>query len=124
MTYRESVKTVLLKTFDYKGRASRSEFWWFILFVYLLPFALGIVAAILSGPDNELPTWFIWALSAYQIIILLPILSVGVRRLHDSGNAGGWILLIFIPYIGWLVFAILEILPSEPGDNRFGPMPR
>ena len=50
--------------------------------------------------------------------------AVGVRRLHDTGRSGWWILIGFIPVIGWLVLLVFMFMDSQPGDNEYGPSPK
>ena len=54
------------------------------------------------------------------LALLLPLLAVGARRLHDSGKTGWWQLLVLIPLAGWLVLVIFFLVPSDPKKNRFG----
>ncbi len=68
----------------FKGRASRSEYWYFILFNLIISFAFGFICGILNVPDFAY---------LYNIFVLLPAISVGVRRLHDVGKSG-WFLLV------------------------------
>jgi len=124
MTYSESVRTVLLKCLVFKGRASRSEFWWFVIFTFLLQMAFSLFVTLFATHDSTPPLWLFIALGVYNLVILLPFISSGVRRLHDSGRGGEWMLIILVPYIGWLWFIVLAATPSQPGDNRFGPMPQ
>lgn len=64
----------------------------------------------------------LWMISVAAL--LLPLLAVGARRLHDSNHSGWWQLLALIPVAGWLVLAIFFLLPGEEEDNRFGGHPR
>jgi len=56
--------------------------------------------------------------------VLVPSLAVSVRRLHDTGRSGFWLLLAFVPLIGGLVLLVFEALDSQPGDNQYGPNPK
>jgi uncharacterized membrane protein YhaH (DUF805 family) len=60
----------------------------------------------------------------YALAFLLPSIAVAVRRLHDTGRAGWWVLLGFIPIIGWIALIYFYVLDSQPGDNRYGPNPK
>lgn len=117
MTFAESFKTVLFKKYcNFKGRASRSEYWYFYL-AYLI---IGMVAAFISGvvgdKNNILPG--VWSLLA-----LLPLLGVTWRRLHDSGKSGAWIFVSLIPLVGWIWAIVLLCKPSMQAPNRFGEIP-
>lgn len=104
MTFGESISTCFKKYATFDGRATRSEYWWFFLFTVLVSAALGIVSEALSG--------------VFSIGVLLPSLAVGVRRLHDIDKSGWFLLLWFIPLIGWI---ILIVWAAQEGKepNRF-----
>ncbi len=90
MDFGTSIKTCFSKYVDFSGKASRSEFWWFFLFCLILDLVLGCTGfgAILS------------------LVLLLPQLAVGARRLHDIGKSGWWQLIALIPVIGIIVLII------------------
>ncbi len=99
---------------NFSGRSSRSEYWWFILFNIIVGAAIGIVfsgtfAEILSGLET--------------LAFLLPSIGLGVRRLHDIGKSGWWLLLCFIPLIGQIILIIWFCQESQPFDNQYGPVP-
>lgn len=104
MTFSEAVKTCFQKSATFRGRAPRSEFWWFFLFNFLvmvLLFAIGnIIAGKLLGDR---------LVNIYQLIIFLPYTSVGFRRLHDLNRSGWWLGTLLIISFIWLVclFGIL-----------------
>jgi len=105
---KRAVKTCLNKYADFNGRAARPEFWWFFLFQLVVY----IVASLIHG----LVYWV--AVAA----LLLPGLAVGVRRLHDIGKSGWWVLLALVPIIG-LVLLYFAAQPGQPGSNDYGPQP-
>ena len=119
MTFSEAVKTCLVEKYaTFSGRASRSEYWYFVLFGYLLAFLVVIIGMSLESPE------FITGLPAFLgFVILIPSLAVCVRRLHDTGRSGWWCLLGLIPYVGGLVLFIFFCLKSDE-DNKYGPKPR
>jgi uncharacterized membrane protein YhaH (DUF805 family) len=105
MTFVDSIKTCFTKYVDFNGRASRSEFWWFVLFQVLVSVALSMVSQTVSG--------------LFSLAVLLPGLGVAARRLHDTDKSGWFLLLSFIPIIGWIILIVFYIQePKEP--NRFG----
>ncbi len=114
MTFAESVSTVLSKYVDFSGRASRSEFWWFTLFNFLL----NVVASVI---DLMMNTEFVSIVAS--LALLLPALGVAVRRLHDVDRSGWWILITLIPLIGIIVLIVWYASEGTRGDNRFGPIP-
>ncbi|MCY6382820.1 DUF805 domain-containing protein [Hoeflea prorocentri] len=124
MTFTQSVRTVFSNYVNFSGRATRPEFWWWTLFVFVLSLVLEVVDGVVIAPllgftvfaqEAGSPLGTIAALA-----LLLPSLAVGVRRLHDIGRSGWWLLIILIPIIGFLVLIYWHIQPSEDGVNRFG----
>ena len=121
MSFGESVKTCFQKYVTFKGRARRSEYWWFCL----LNFIAGIVTVVL---DYQMGTINIelglGALSGlYSLIVFLPGLAVSVRRLHDTGHSGWYYLLTFIPILGALFLLYFFVSDSAPEENRYGKSP-
>ncbi len=111
---------VLKKYAVFEGRASRTEFWMFTLFSFII----GIVLGIFDGILHTKGSYGIGALGGlYNLAVLLPSIGVAIRRLHDTGRSGWWLLLILIPFIGWLVLLVFYILESQAGDNPYGPNP-
>ncbi len=112
MTFVESLSTCLKKYFVFEGRASRSEYWWFQLIVspsYLISTIL----------ENEIAYFFL----GITLFTLIPAISAGVRRLHDTNRSGFFLLISFIPFIGGLVLLLFLIPGGTKGKNRFGPDP-
>jgi len=100
----------------FTGRARRKEYWMFVLFYFLIAIALGIVdkfigfGGILGG--------------VFALAMLLPGLGVSIRRLHDTGRTGWWLLIALIPLIGTIILIVLMCLDSQPGQNEYGPNPK
>ena len=118
MSFSESVRTCMRKFFVTSGRASRSEFWWFQLFWYLVVFSP--ISICFISPDLEEIGFGL--IGIFLVIFIAPIFCVRIRRYHDVGYSGFVILVNFIPYIGSIFLFILELLPSKP-DNKYGPKP-
>ena len=112
MTFSESVSTCLKKYFVFQGRASRSEYWWFQLIVSPSYFISTII-------ENEIGYFFL----GITLFTLIPAISVGVRRLHDTNRSGFFLLISFIPFIGGVVLLFFLIPEGTKGKNRFGPDP-
>ena len=109
MNFMDAVKTCLTKYASFSGRATRSEYWWFILFV-----------AILQGitiPLNEI-------IQAIVILaLLLPTLAVAVRRLHDINRSGWWYFIVFLPLFGVLALIYWFVCEGTQGANDYGNPP-
>lgn len=114
--YIEIFKDVVMNKYaQFSGRASRREFWGFVLVNILLSILVGIVGSILRIQN---------ALSAlYSLALLLPSLAVGVRRLHDTNRSGWWLLISLIPFLGAIVLIIFFIEESSAGNNQYGTPP-
>lgn len=119
-----AVRTVLSNYATFTGRASRPEFWWWVLAVFLLSAITQIIDALLIAPmlgfeaDAENAGQPLSML--VSLVLLLPGLAVAVRRLHDTGRAGWWLLLFLIPIVGVLVLIWFYTRPSD-GPNQWGP---
>jgi uncharacterized membrane protein YhaH (DUF805 family) len=111
---------VLKKYAVFSGRARRKEFWMFMLFNVIVGMILGIVATTLASFTLGLSFVLLFG---YYIAVLLPIVGVRARRLHDISKSGWWLLLYFVPF-GGIVLLIFFFTDSTPGDNLFGPNPK
>ncbi|MDR2129169.1 MAG: DUF805 domain-containing protein [Burkholderiaceae bacterium] len=105
---------------DFEGRASRSEYWFFVLFAnlaFLIIFIVDLLLFKIVGLPFVLTLLFILA-------SILPGFAVSVRRLHDIGQSGWMLLINLIPFIGGIIFLVLTVLDSEAGSNKYGPNPK
>ena len=98
MNFTKSIEVCFNKFANFDGRASKSEFWWFQLFCILVQIVGMLIDALLGYAEL-----FVWI---GYIIVLLPSLAVGARRLHDSGRSGWWQLLWIVVIIGWIPLVI------------------
>ncbi len=111
---------VVKKYVEFGGRAARTEFWMFAL----INFIIGIVLAVIDHVLGTVTASGIGILGlVYALAVFLPSLGVAVRRLHDTGRSGFWILVGLIPFLGAIVLLVFFILESKPGDNAYGPHP-
>jgi uncharacterized membrane protein YhaH (DUF805 family) len=115
MGFQESVRQCLQKYANFNGRATRSEYWWFNLFVYLSYFTLALLSTYSSDVFTILFGVFIFGM-------ILPLLAVSVRRLHDTNKSGWMLLLSFIPIVN-LVLIYFFVQPSEQQANQYGELP-
>ncbi len=118
MDFQTAIKTCFSKYADFNGRAMRSEYWYFVLFLILANIAANVLDFVLFGGGDVALIAPIWSLA-----VLLPSLAAGARRLHDIDKSGWWLLLGLIPILGALVLIYFFAQPSQQGDNRFGPQP-
>ncbi|MEX2380322.1 MAG: DUF805 domain-containing protein [Vicingaceae bacterium] len=112
----------VLKNFtDFQGRARRKEYWMFVLFHIIVLVILSSIDMLL-GFDMEGGYGILTGL--YSLLMIIPSLAVGVRRLHDTGRSGWWILVGFIPIVGWIILIIFLVLDSQEGSNKWGENPK
>lgn len=108
----------------FEGRATRSEYWYFYLFV-LITSVIGQTAATVMSFVSEDAAMKIWILYfIFGLAIFLPQLGVTIRRLHDTGKSGRYLLIVLIPIAGIFIFIAQLIKPSSPEDNKYGPAPK
>ena len=108
MNFTNSVTTCLTKYATFSGRATRSEYWWFILFCIVVQFAVAAVA----GQDHPL------SLLA-NLALFLPGLAAGSRRLHDTGRTAWWLLLFLVPIVGWIILLIFFVESSKAEGAKY-----
>lgn len=122
----------VLKNFAvFTGRARRSEFWYFFLFNTIFSIVASMIDSRvlgstfswnLTGETVSLPYGYVWM--CYNLIVLIPGLAVSVRRLHDVGKSGWFILISLIPLIGAIWLLVLYVTDSQIGENKWGPNPK
>lgn len=121
--YQVSFSQAVRMAFDsycrFQGRSSRSEYWWWVLFCSILGFCIGIVESILGFSMTAVQA----TSGILSLVLLLPGLGLSVRRLHDIGKSGWWILLGLIPMVGAIVLIIWFARNSQMQDNQYGPVP-
>ncbi len=119
MSFVDAIRSGFQNYVTFSGRAPRSEYWFWTLFVILLSFAASILDATLLGmAGNNGPIQGLTSLA-----VLLPSIAMAVRRLHDRDLSGWWYLLILLPLIGWLVLLFFFVQRGTDGANRFGADP-
>ncbi|QYX55715.1 DUF805 domain-containing protein [Roseovarius sp. SCSIO 43702] len=138
MGFKEAVRTVLKEKYaTFQGRAPRSEFWWFMLFVTLvgivligLAFAFGGGRMMEGGEPSALSMIFFGLYGIFYLAVLIPSIAVSVRRLHDRNMSGWWylgmIVASFIPFVGFIAsiaFLVIMCLKGTDGENKYGPDP-
>ena len=112
MNFTKSIEICFKKFATFDGRARKSEFWWFQLFCLIVEL-IGIIFDHLMGYESGF-----FELVAY-VIVLLPSLAVGARRLHDTGRSGWWQLL-YLTIIGIIVLIVWWVADGDKKKNKFG----
>lgn len=108
------------KYVNFSGRATRTQYWMFVLFQFIVSLVLGILLvllAVLLGDTGATIGRVLQTLVA--LALFLPGLGITVRRLHDTTRSGWWVLLSIIPFIGPIVLLIFMLLPSTEGENKY-----
>ncbi|MBO6015636.1 MAG: DUF805 domain-containing protein [Lachnospiraceae bacterium] len=107
--------SVLKNYVAFSGRARRREYWLYVLANFIVSLVISVIAGILHLPILS---------TIYALGVMLPGIAVCVRRLHDTGKSGLWLLLAFVPLIGGIVLLVFFCSDSEVGTNDFGPNPK
>ena len=110
--YLSVVKT---KYAAFNGRARRKEYWCFTLINIAISVVLGIIGGIIK---------FSFLGMIFTLAILVPGIAVSIRRLHDIGKSGWWLLIALVPIVGALYLLYLMVQDSNPGDNQYGANPK
>ena len=112
------------KYFCFSGRASRSEYWWFVLFHCAVLICIGFLVGLMADPVTILAGNLLNALIfGWELIVLFPSLCLCCRRLHDIGKSGWWFLVTFVPFVGGIICLIWMCKPSDPWVNDYGDVP-
>ncbi|MFE1307643.1 DUF805 domain-containing protein [Streptomyces sp. NPDC058755] len=106
---------VLKKYAVFSGRARRQEFWMFFLFNLIVSIVLTVVG---NAIDSNILSVI------YALAVLLPYLGVAVRRLHDTGRSGWWILIALIPLVGTIILIVFLATEGKSEPNQYGPNPK
>lgn len=116
-TFGEAVKSALVENYcNFSGRASRSQYWWYILFTY-------IISLILAPVVLKFGTFGTVLNIIVSLALMLPGLGIAVRRLHDIGKSGWWYFINLILIIGNIIFIVWCCQPSSPYPNEYGQVP-
>lgn len=117
VSFKEAVVRALTQNYcNFIGRASRSEYWWFALFNFILAAVISVV--FYSGDTARMVVTGI-----VNLVLLLPCLGLSVRRLHDIGKSGWWLFISLIPLVGAILLLVWFCKDSEPQANEYGPEP-
>ena len=116
---------VLKKYAVFSGRARRKEYWMFALFNFIVGiFLFGIASIVVNAEMVTANKVIIIIYLLYTLGIMCPSIAVTVRRLHDTGRSGWWVLIGIVPIIGAIVLVVFTVQGSQQGDNQHGPNPK
>ncbi|MDQ1752171.1 MAG: hypothetical protein QOE71_3227 [Pseudonocardiales bacterium] len=115
MSFADAIRSVFGQYATFSGRARRSEYWFWTLFIILTYIAAAIIDAVTKTPIIGL---------IIILALIIPSLAVTVRRLHDTGHSGWLVLISLIPFIGSIVLLVFMCSNSQPGPNSYGPSPK
>jgi uncharacterized membrane protein YhaH (DUF805 family) len=113
---------VLKKYAVFEGRARRKEYWMFFLINLVITIVLIFIDSLMGTISPQAGLGLLSGL--YSLAVLIPSIAVTVRRLHDTGRSGWWILIALVPFIGGIVLLVFMVLDSQPGENQYGPNPK
>ncbi|MEO1538307.1 MAG: DUF805 domain-containing protein [Pseudomonadota bacterium] len=112
MGFMDAVKAGFKGYVDFNGTSTRPAFWYFVLFYILVLIGAVIIDNVLFGGPAFLYT-------AAALVLLLPNLAVSIRRLHDIGKTGWWVLIGLVPLVGLIVLIYFYVQPSKLTDNAY-----
>ncbi len=122
------VDTIKNSYAKFDGRASRSEFWYFTLFYFILSIILGSIDTYMINPMLGGTTLESAQGGILQFVValglLIPAIALTIRRLHDTGKSGWWLLVALIPIVGALVLLYFYVMDSQVGENQYGVNPK
>ncbi len=115
----ENFKDIITNKYaQFNGRANKTEFWQYVLVYILISIALSLLVSIFARV-GVLRMLFMIVNTVVMLALIIPSLAVSVRRMHDIGKGGEWVLINLIPIVGFIWFIVLAVQDSEPGANRF-----
>ncbi|MFQ5437790.1 MAG: DUF805 domain-containing protein [Paracoccaceae bacterium] len=129
MTFARSIKTCFSKYVTFSGRALRSEYWWFVLFFFIGNLVMTVLDSTLFGTVTTTAGGFSASTDTpifsviFGLALILPSLSVLVRRLHDVGKSGWWYWIILVPIVGFILLIVWLASEGSKESNQYGPAP-
>ncbi len=117
MSFMEAVKSVFSQYAGFSGRARRSEYWYFTLFNFIVTGVFSVLSSVTGS------TIFSVLSGLFSLAVLIPGIAVCIRRLHDIGKSGWYLLFVLIPLVGAIILIVWYCKDSMPGENQYGPNP-
>ncbi|MEL7106927.1 MAG: DUF805 domain-containing protein [Pseudomonadota bacterium] len=119
MSFTQALQSAFERYFDTSGRASRTEQASFVLFALGGAVAFALLDGIIFGASLGLPPLTV----IFVVVTCVPFFTAMFRRLHDTNRSGWWLLLAFVPVLGWLALLYFFAQMGTEGDNAYGPAP-
>ena len=116
MNFTQAITTCMGKYGTFSGRASRSEYWWFYLFLVMISWGSIIVSGTMFSPNDLM---FEILPNIVSLVFIVPALAASSRRLHDIGKSGWWQLLWIIPIIGWILLIVWLATNTKPEGDKY-----
>ncbi len=121
VSFPDAIKDNFARLTDFEGRSTRAQYWWWALFLYIIAIALSLIAVPLASGNDGVGIVVYSLYVVVGVVFFLASLAVAIRRMHDIGKSGWWILIQLIPCgIGFVWFLVLAVTPSNPGPNQYG----
>lgn len=120
MSFGQSISYCFSNYANFNGRARRSEFWWFFLFVLIVQVVVQTLFAVVVGTDSVIYSLLVFVLA---IALAIPLYAAGSRRMHDTGKSGWLQLLVLIPCVGGIIMIVLWAQAGNPAENQYGAPP-
>lgn len=117
----EYLNAIRYNYLNFSGRARRREYWMYALINIIIGFVLEAIDVFLI---NRSGNQFMMLTTIYSVVVFLPGVAVSVRRLHDIGRSGVWLLISFIPLIGAIILIVFFATDSVPETNKWGSNPK
>jgi uncharacterized membrane protein YhaH (DUF805 family) len=116
VNFTTAITTCFQKYIDFAGRAIRSEYWYWVLFHFIVLIVANIIDMMILGNTGIFSV-------IVSLGLFLPSLAVAVRRLHDTDRTGWWILIGLVPLVGAIILIVMMVQRGTVGPNRFGAEP-
>jgi len=124
---REAVKWYLMvwkRYVEFSGRSRRKELWMFVLWNTIVAIVLSVGGLVTATKGSSLSIAIFALYIIYALAVLVPSLAVEVRRLHDIGKSGWWLLIALVPLVGAILLFVWWVSDSQAGDNQYGANPK
>lgn len=121
----EWYRLVLQRYAEFSGRSRRREYWMYLVINLAIYFVLYVAGLVMFFSGQRIMGVALFAIyGLYALATLIPSLAVAVRRLHDIGKSGWWILISLVPLVGGIILIVLLAMDGTPGPNQYGPSPK